>query len=333
MPKFINRISSSLAVFLVITAGLLPGVTVKAATPAPASSAGQALEIAPPLVYLKVDPGQSTTAQIKIRDVSNSPLNVTGDVNDFVANGENGTPKVLLNENQADPYSLKNWVTPLPTLQLQPKQIKVLTVTFNVPKDASPGGHYGVIRFTGSAPSVSGSGVGLSASIGSLALLTVSGKINENLSVKTFDVSKNGKAGSLFAAAPLLFTERINNTGNVHEQPQGLVTVKDMFGRTLVTLPVNQPPGNILPSSIRKFTQSLDKSNIGTKHLFGRYTAKLSLKYGAGSQKTLNASLSFWVIPFKTVGIVIAVLILAFFILRYALRRYNEAVIKRANRK
>jgi hypothetical protein len=331
MPKLLNRITSSLVVLMVLGASVLPGVVAEAA--AAPTPAGQALVIAPPLIYLKVDPGQTKTAQIKIRDVSDQALTVTNEVNDFVAEGESGTPKVLLNESAPDPYSLKNWVTPLPQLQLQPHQIKVLTVTFNIPKNASPGGHYGVIRFTGGAPSLSGSGVGLSASIGSLVLLTVSGNIKESLSVKTFDVSKNGKAGSLFQSAPLVFTERINNTGNIHEQPTGLVTIKDMFGRKLATLPVNQPPGNILPASTRKFTQNLDKSVIGTKHLFGRYTAALSLTYGTGNNKTVTAKMSFWVIPFKTIGIVIVVLIIGFFALRYAIRRYNEAVVKRANRR
>lgn len=334
MHKYINRAAASLAALLIATTSLLPGAVARAATTPPATApSGQALEIAPPLIYLNVNPGQTAKTQVLIRDVSNNPLNVTGAVNDFVASGESGTPKVLLNETSPDPYSIKGWIVPPSTLQLVPKQIKTLPITINVPKDASPGGHYGVIRFTGAAPGVTGNGVGLSASLGALVLLTVSGKITENLSVKTFTASHNGKAGSLFQSAPLVFTERINNTGNVHEQPTGLVTVKDMFGRTLATLTVNQPPGNILPASTRKFTQDLNKSVIGTKHLFGHYTAKLSLTYGSGSKKTLTASMGFWVIPFKAVGIVIAVLIIAFFALRYSLRRYNEAVVKRANRK
>ena len=333
MSIFLKRITTSLAALLIIGTALLPAALANAATP-PSSNAGQALEIAPPLIYLSVSPGQTATTQILIRDVSSSALNVTGEINDFVASGESGTPKVLLDDKTADPYSLKSWIAPLPTLQLVPKEIKTLTVTIHVPKDASPGGHYGVVRFTGSAPSVSGgNGVSLSASIGSLMLLTVSGKINENLSIKEFSVSKDGKTGTVFQAAPINFTERVTNSGNIHEQPGGLVTIKDMFGRKLATLPVNQPPGNILPASTRKFTQPLDKSVIGTKHLFGRYTATLSLNYSATSKKTVTSSLSFWVIPFKTVGIVIALLIIGFFALRFGIKRYNQAILNRANRR
>ena len=334
MPKYLNRITSTLAALLVVSSAVLPMAVAKAAntpTPAPAN-AGQALEIAPPLIYISVNPGQTTTTQVKIRDVSTSPLNVTGQVNDFVASGETGTPKVLLNETSPNPYSLKDWIVPPAALQLVPKQIVTLPVTVHVPANASPGGHYGVIRFTGTAPGVSGNGVSLSASIGALVLMTVSGKITDNLTIKEFSVNHNGKTGTLFQSGPLGFTERISNTGNVHEQPNGLVTIKDMFGRQLATLPVNEPPGNILPASTRKFTETLDRSVIGNKHLFGHYTAKLSLAY-AGNKKTVNATMGFWVIPFKAVAIVIVILIAAFFILRYTVKRYNEAVVRRANRK
>lgn len=331
MNKLINRISLSLAVLLVFGTSLLPAATARAATAAP-TTAGQALEIAPPLIYLNVSPGQTAKTQILIRDVSTSPLNVTGTVNDFVASGESGTPKVLLNNTSNNPYSVQGWVEPLPTLQLVPKQIKTLPITINVPANASPGGHYGVIRFTATAPSINGSnGVSLSASIGALMLLTVSGKITESLSVKSFSVSHNGTTGTLFSSGPLAFSEVLTNNGNVHVQPIGLVTIKDMFGRKLATLPVNQPPGNILPASSRKFTQSLDNSVIGSKHLFGHYTATLSLTYGT-TKKTLTAQTSFWVIPFKTVAIVIIILIAGFFAIRYGIRRYNRAVVKRANR-
>lgn len=331
MHKFQTRCLSILALVVLLATSFGPAA-LAATTPAP-NSAGQALEIAPPLIYLNVSPGQTAKTQILIRDVSSTALNVTGQVNNFVASGEDGTPKVLLDQTQPDPYSIGGWISNVPTLQLVPKQIKTLPITIVVPADASPGGHYGVIRFTGTAPSINGgNGVSLSASIGALVLITVSGKINENLTTTEFSVNHNGKTGSLFQSGPVSFAERLHNSGNVHEQPGGLVTIKDMFGHKLATLPVNQPPGNILPSSTRKFTQDLDKTVIGNKKLFGHYTATLSLTYGT-NKKTLNSSLSFWVIPFKTVAIVIIGLIAAFFALRYGLRRYNRSVVNRASKR
>lgn len=315
---------------VVLGSGTIAPAALAATTPATTpASGGQALEIAPPLTYLSVNPGQTVTSKILIRDVANTDLIVTGQANDFVASGENGTPKVILDNTTPDPYSMKDWVAPISSLTLKSKQIVTLTVTLHVPANASPGGHYGVIRFTGTPPSLNGTGVSLSASIGSLFLVTVSGKITDNLSVQEFSVNKAGKTGTLFQSGPLNFVERLNDSGNVHEEPAGLVTITDMFGRKLATLPVNQNSSNILPGSIRKFSENLDSSVIGNKHLFGRYTAKLSLTYGT-SKKTLADTMSFWVIPYKLVAIIIVILIALFFALRYALRRYNRYVINRS---
>jgi hypothetical protein len=300
-------------------------------TPSSIAKNGQALEIAPPLLYLTVNPGQVVHTQILIRDIASGNLIVTGQVNDFVADGEDGAPKVLLNSNYNDPYSLKGWVTPLPSLELIPEQIKTLPVTLNIPANASPGGHYGVIRFTATAPSLQGSGVSLSASLGALILLTVSGKITEHLSVQEFSVNHTGKTGTFFESGPLNFVERLKNTGNVHVEPAGQVQISDMFGKNLATVNVNVPPGNILPSSTRKFSQSLDKTVIGNKRLFGRYRANLKITYGT-SKKVLATSLVFWVIPVRLIAIIIALLIIGLFLLRYAIRRYNRYILDRAQK-
>ncbi len=330
LTKLILTGASLIALCLEMTAPALAATP--AASPSSTANNGQALEIAPPLLYLTVNPGQTINSQIYIRDISSGDLIVTGQVNDFVADGETGTPKVLLNNNDNDPYSLKGWVAALPTLQLIPKQIKTLPVTFHIPANASPGGHYGVIRFTATAPSLQGSGVSLSASLGALVLLTVNGKITENLNVQEFSVNHNGQTGTFFSAGPVNFVERFKNTGNVHVQPTGQVTVTDMFGKELGAVNVNVPPGNILPQSIRKFSQPLDKTVIGNKKLFGRYTAKLKVTYGT-SKKVLTASLVFWVIPYRTIGIIIVLLIAAFFILRYAIRRYNRRILEQAQKR
>lgn len=299
--------------------------------PAQAQSSGQALEIAPPVINLKADPGQTITTKINLRSVSNDPTIVTGEVNDFVAAGEDGTPKLLLDgeEDATTAYSLKDWIAPLSQLRLEPREIKDMAVTINVPANAAPGGYYGVIRFTGTAPELEGQGVALSASLGSLVFVRVSGEAKESLEVEEFAAANNGNSSTLFQAAPIQFIERLKNTGNTHLQPAGQITIKDMFGQKVATVNINLPPRNVLPDSIRKFEQSLDSSVIGDRVLFGYYTADLSVKYG-DSQQTITASTSFWVIPYTLIGIGIAVLIGGFLLLRFLLRRYNRSIINKA---
>jgi len=335
MQRRINLtiIWSALLVFVMGMGTPLVSAATPTTTGTNTANNGQALEIAPPVLYLTVNPGQTVNTQIFIRDVSSGPLLVKGQANDFVASGQDGTPKILLDNstNVNDPYSLKGWVSPPSSLLLVPKQIKSMNITIQVPANASPGGHYGVIRFTATAPSVSGSGVSLAASLGSLLLLTVTGNIQENLQVQQFSVNHSGSTGKVFESGPLNFVEVLKNTGNVHVQPAGQVIITDTFGKKIGALNVNVPPGNVLPQSSRKFTQSLDKTVIGNRLLFGRYKANLHIVYGS-SKKVLTASLTFWIIPFKLIGGIIIVLVGAFFILRYAIRRYNRYVLEQSQK-
>lgn len=326
------RIPTTLAITVISLSAIVIGLI--AATPAvraqsAAPGSGQALEIGPPVLSLTADPGQVITATISLRDISTSDLVVTNQINDFVAGGEDGTPRVILEEDASSPFSLKTWITPIPQTTLKPKEIKNINVTITVPSNASPGGYFGVIRFTGTPPELEGTGVSLSASLGSLVFLKVNGDAKEELGIEEFYIQSGGTRGVLFEATPLNFVERIKNTGNIQQQPSGLVTIKDMFGNVVATLPVNQPPRDILPDSIRKFEQPLDSSVIGNRILFGYYTADLEVTYGVDGKK-LSSSTSFWIIPYKLIGLVIVLLIVGFLVLRFTIRRYNRHIIAKA---
>lgn len=327
IPKKI--VLSGLALLTLISL-VMPGASL-AATKTGTPGSGQALEIAPPLIEVNGNPGQTITAKLYLRDISAVPLVVTNQINDFKAKGDSGVPQILFNSSANDPYSLIGFITPLPTLILQPQQIKLLSVVINIPKDASPGGHYGVIRFTGTPASLTGSsGVSLSASLGALVLLTVNGHLVQNLETSSFNITQNGgHPSSFFQSDPLTFNELLKNTGNVHVAPTGIVTIKDMFGHQVISLNINEGQGNILPSSSRLFSETLNSVDFTNKRLFGRYTASFSVSYGS-PKKILNGTLTFWVIPVELIVIWIIVLIGGFFLIRWLLKRYNQHIIDKA---
>jgi hypothetical protein len=328
MKKLVSVIIPLAAVF---TALFLVQAATAAPAPAPPNNAtGQALEIAPPVVTLKADPGQTITTQISIRGVSSSRLLVTGEINDFTAAGEDGTPKILMDEEEEEsPFSLRGWVSPLPQLTLEPRQIKNMTVTIRVPANAAPGGYYGVVRFTATPPELKDTGVSLSASLGSLLLVRVNGEAKEKLKIEEFSANTGGPAGWFFESGPISFVERLKNEGNTHLEPAGQITITDMFGKTVANVNVNLPPRNVLPASIRKFEQRLDSSTIGNMMLFGKYQADLKLTYG-DSKQVVTASITFWVVPWKLITLAVVGLIVAFFLLRFLIRRYNRRIISRS---
>lgn len=323
----------STALALLVLGSVFTPIAYAATTTDDQTSSSQALEISPPVVNLSGNPGETVKTQISIRDVANVPLVVKGQVNDFVASDEDGIPKILLNDGEESPYSMKSWFAPLSQLNLEPKKIQNLTVTINIPANAAPGGYYSTIRFTATAPGVDGSGVSLSASLGALILMRVKGDANEALSIAEFTtIDSNGKSAWLFEGIPVDFLLRAKNDGNLHQQPVGQATIKDMFGNTVGLVNINLERKNVLPGSTRKFEAPLDKAVLGDRMLFGRYTADLVLTYGTSSQKT-TTSISFWVIPWKLILIIIATLVGGFFLVRFGLRRYNDYILSRAPRR
>lgn len=336
MKQHATPIIISLSIFALVVSLFVPAANTLAVQSPQQEQSGQALEIAPPVLNLTADPGQTLKAQISLRDVSSGALLVTGEVNDFTASGEDGTPKIITDEGEPNPYSMKSWVAPLPKLLLEPRQIENLPVTIRVPADAAPGGYYAVVRFTATPPELEGTGVSLSASLGALILLRVSGDVKEDLAIEQFEVTTSGKLSTgrpktVFETTPLTFVQRIKNNGNIHEQPTGQVTITDMFGKKIAAVNVNLPPRNILPQTIRKFEQKLDKSVLGDKKLFGKYTATLTINYGEKKQ-TVTSQTTFWVIPYTLIGLGVILLVGGFLTLRFMIKRYNRHIINQATK-
>ncbi len=314
-----------IVVALLLVIGFISTQSIESQSP----QAGQGLEISPPLIEQRVDPGQSLSLTIRLRNVTQSTLVARARVDDFVAAGEDGLPQLLVDENaEPSPYSFKEWVGPLDQLTLVGGEAKTLDIALNVPATASPGGHYGVIRFTATPPELEDTGVSLSASIGTLVLLNVSGPVTEQLTFADFFASRGGKRGSFFEYPPITFTERFENSGNVHVKPSGSLRITNIFGQEIASLPINnvERGGNVLPASIRKFEQSLEG-----KTMIGRYSATASVTYG-DDNKTLTRSLSFWVLPYRLLAAIAAGIILILFTFRSSLRGYKRRILKNVNR-
>lgn len=313
----VSRFLAVIAVFIFGLLMALPTIIQAQDTP------GQGLEISPPLLDLKANPGEEVKTKLQVRNVTQGTLVIKAQFEDFIAGGEDGQPKILLSEGEKSPYSIKDWLNAPSDITLAPGQRQAIDVSIKVPQDASPGGHYGVVRFTGTPPEIENTGVSLSASVGTLILVNVSGNTTQSARIAELFTSRNGKKGSLFEYGPVGITTRVQNTGNVHFQPKGTVQVKDTFGRTVHLAQFNEDSRNVLPGSIRKFEQTFDK-----KLLFGKYTVQADIVYGSENQIT-SAKTTFWVVPYKLIGIVI----LGIALLILLARSYNRFIISRSNKK
>lgn len=274
----------------------------------------QGLSVSPFILERQMERGQTLKDTIEVTNTTDRALPVDISIKDFTAGGDNGQ-QIFYEPGEGDQtYALSKWlkVQNNPKLSLKPHEKTQIDFTITAPADAEDGGHYGSIQFAFTAPKVEGSAVEVSQKIAAIILVKL-GKTNEEGNINSFR-----PAHSVYESAPVTLRTRFHNTGNVHVKPRGSITIKNMFGKKVGTTLVNPNGSNVLPNSERLF-----ESSWTDKFAFGRYTASVELVYGDSGQ-VVRAETSFWVIPYKLVGLIALGLFLVIFALTYGIRRYNR---------
>lgn len=291
------------------------------------ANAAQGMQISPTLVELNAAKGKTYNIKLTVTNVTASDLVYTTSVDDFNAADETGSPHIILDSTLPPAASIKTWVNTDSGFSLTAHKSRVVTAQIIIPNNAEPGGHYGVLRFSGTAPEIKSTGVGLSASAGVLLLVRVDGLINEKADLASFYTSatQSGKETSFFENGPVSFIVRIKNEGNIHVKPVGNIEVTDMFGGVVANLSINKDKSNVLPKSIRRF----DEAKVNKDWMIGRYTANLTMGYGSNGQAITN-TITFWVIPYKIILVALLVLVTVIYILRRIIKVYNKRIIEKA---
>ena len=140
-----------------------------------------------------------------------------------------------------------------------------------------------------------------------MILLTVPGDIQYGGNVVEF---KTDKTFYFNNENIVKFLTRFQNSSSIHVKVKGDIVVKNIFGKEVTKITVNDTKRNTLPESISKFENEWKK-----KFGFLRYTAVLNLSYG-DSQAT-SANLAFWIIPWQIILAVLIALIVIIWIIRH----------------
>ncbi len=328
MQRGVYALSALLTVFAV-------GIGVVHAQQA-ANRQGNGFVVSPVRFPATIEKGKSNTdLVITVTNPSDAPLVAKPVVNDFIASeDESGEPRIVLDESLPTPKnSFKKLVGPIADITLAPKEKKEVPVVITVPNDASAGGYYGVVRFVPEAPAGTsqGTNVGLTASVGTVVLVRVPGNLNEKLNlvqltagVKSDPNSKDPyKAKSFFTSGDVAIITRLKNDGDIHVQPFGKMVVKNMFGKKVQEVELNNANNandraNILPGSGRKFTNDLQKLKW-----FGRYTIEANLGYGTGGGQILQGKATFWYIPTLVLYAIIVALLVLVGTIYWFVRKYK----------
>jgi hypothetical protein len=326
-------ISVALVLFAVTGASAQSGGAVGRNGSTQRTQSGDSLKIAPLRSDVVAKPGETIKTTVYIQNLNPSPATLKAINNDFIAGSkEDGTPSIILNENEFAPtHSLKRFMQPIPNVAVKAGERKAVEVTIKVPSDAQSGGYYGAIRFAPTLADGSGS-VNVSGSVASLILLTVPGSITENLTVKEFTISQNGKSGSRFTSSDdLKAVIRIENQGNIQVAPFGDMSVlkgdKVVYSGKLNDI---TPKGLVLPDSVRRWEFSLN--NLGN---FGKYTVVATVGYGENGE-TMTVEKSIWIIPTSyVIAVVVALLVVLGLIVSIvaSLKAYKRRILRSARRR
>ena len=238
-------------------------------------------------IEITANPGDHVASSFTFWNGTDEFLPVSVTPADVVPSDEEG--HVSVSTNVAEGNSLKEWIHPeYPQISVAPKTEFEFKFSVDVPKNADPGTHYGVLLVS-TAPASEGAGAAIQAKIGPIILVKVSGITQERLSLETLDTPK------FLDSPPISIEARFKNEGTVHEAPQGAIEVRNIFGSLVATGTL--PERNVLPAATRRIETEVSSDGFW----FGRYEISVSVTYGADKQQ-LMAEKTVWIIPWKTQG-------------------------------
>lgn len=320
-----------------IIISVLLAASVAAVLPPPLA---EAMTLSPPMFDFTVNPGDVIKDVIRIYNEDPFPLVLSPREFNFTAkqgDETEGAPEFYPEDEVRNGHELAPWLTvdAPTTFTLQPSERYNIPITIVVPPDAAPGGYFGAVNFgtVGGEKEGEGPQIGVIASTTTLFFLRVNGDVKESLDIAEFRADK-----PKYASLPVDFSVRVQNGGNVHLRPTGNIFIKDMFGRQVASLPVNPDFRTVLPGSARRFDASWFRRRLpsGTSEYaaqwrnfaIGKYQAQLVLSFG-GRNSFQTATVEFWVFPWMVLLTLAGVLVLAWLLVRFGLRGYEQRVIRR----
>jgi hypothetical protein len=303
---------------LLLLFGMAPLATAQQANPS-----GSGLSISPTITQLTINPGSSNHVSITLKNITVDDVIAKGEVDDFKSDNNTGNPQIITNSTQAGPNSIKKFVANIDDVPLAKGQQKNVVIGLDIPKGTTPGAYYGIIRYRAVPKALATPGPGqvaLTASVGTIVLVTVPGQIRQQVQVNGIHVSRGAREHSFFVGPPDKIGITITNYGNGFARPFGTVEVHDVFNKVVTTYQFNNPKqlGNIRPNSSRTFTQ-----NVKGLNKIGRYTVIASVSYGTGSQ-VLTIEKNFWYVPIWLVILLLLVLAALVFLAVRSYRHYRR---------
>ena len=237
-------------------------------------------------------------------------------VEDISGSSDPNSSVVLLGQEKG-PYTIKDYISfPNKTFKLNLGERAWIPVTITIPPDAEPGGFYGsvLISTISSEEEQKEQGVRapVIARVGTLFFVTVPGEVKKEGYTKELSLANNKW---WYENGPIKFHILYENTGSIHLNPYGEVRIKNILGEEVGFLEIE--PWFALPNSLRTRDIVWDR-----ELLLGRYTATAYINRGYDDVVD-EVSTTFWVLPWKAVGVIFLVVFIILLTVRFVFRNFE----------
>ena len=276
--------------------------------------------IRPAKVELVVAPGEKKESVLTLSNSTALPLHVDvsfEDVAPSVQTSPSDEPVKLLGTH-GGAYTLRNFFSvSRSSFDLLSGQEVRVPILIAIPKDVEAGGRYGSVVFTFHPVMTPGApqsaNVAIESRVATLFFVRISGLAKEEGKLVAFGLFNNAKSVvSPSLEHPLRFQVAYDNTGNVHLDPYGRVTLISFFGSTQF-IPLD--PWVVLPGATR-----MREVAIATPLSIGYYRAHIELNRGYKNIVD-EEEVSFWVLPdVQTAFFFIVLIVILALLIRRSLR-------------
>lgn len=265
---------------------------------------------------IELAPGETYVQEITVTNRISDNREFKLEVEDVVGSTD-GSAAVQLVEEGIGPRSILEFISfPEDTFSLKLGERARIPVTITIPPNAEPGGYYGSVLVstvrTADTEGTAAPRSPLIARVGSLFFVTVEGEVVREGATKAISTVGDKK---WYQAGPIDLAILFENTGTVHLNPYGEISITNMFGEEVGFEQLE--PWFVLPDSLRSREVSWDR-----EFLLGRYvvTAKINRGYDNVIDEVTT---TFWVLPWKIlVGTFVALFVLIFTV-RFFFRNFE----------
>ena len=325
-----------------LVVGLFAGVTHALDQPN-----GFSLQVSPSPLVATIKPGETKELELKIRNAGTETEELKIESRKFSVNRQTG--EVSLDDTA--PSEIAQWVTySAPKFKVKPGEWYTQKIHVALPKQSGFSYSLALIISRTQNPQATESGRLIKGSVAVFTLLNV----DRPGAVRKIDITEFKTSQSVYEYLPVRFSISFKNTGNTIVQPYGNVFIQRGSNDAvpIATLPVNDKGGYLLPDTPRTLdttwstgfpvfesTQGDSNSDQQLKwdwskmadFRIGPYTAKLVAIYNDGERDVpIEREVTFWVIPWRTILIITAVVGLLLYLRHKQIQRKTRKAVQKA---